>query len=404
MRICLYTATALPKLGGQESVVDSLARHFVLLGHETVVLAPQPRRPLRPHDGALPYKVVRHPRFVSTRDFVSWYRIFLRKLHARFRFDVIHCHDVYPTGYLAALCKPKLRIPLVITSHGGDVRENNPRLEKQGIPQRMLAALRSADTLISIAPFTEMNFRRLLPAARRIVTIPNGIDLNPYATPAARPANLDPAIRAREYVLFLGRLAQRKGVDVLLEAMARIPSNLSGGVRLVIAGTGDEQAELESLGHSLKLRDRVRFVGRVEGDAKIYLLQNALATVMPSRVWEAFPLVVLEAFAAGRPIIGSKVPGIADLVEDQRTGILMPEEDSAALSLALREVLDDPHRADEMGDAARHVAQAYSWESVAARHIELYQELCGLPHEGKPRQQDDRGLREQKYQQADETA
>ena len=397
MRICLYTATALPKVGGQELVVDSLARHLTVLGHEAVVLAPWPRRPLRPCDRSLPYQVVRHPRFVSTRDFVSCYGIFLRRLHARRRFDVIHCHDAYPTGYLATLSRPKMGVPLAITSHGGDIRENNPRLEKRGIPQRILAALRGADALVSIAPFTERNFRRLLPDARRVVTIPNGIDLLAYSSAMDRPPGLDSLIRERRYVLFLGRLAHRKGLDVLLRAMSLI----SGEGMLAIAGSGDEQANLEAMAASLNLGECVRFVGRVEGETKTYLLQNAIATVMPSRVWEAFPLVVLETFAAGRPIIGSRVPGISDLVENDRTGTLVPEEDPTALATALRAVFHDPQRADRMGAAAREVAQQYSWESVAARHVELYADLCRSAAKGEPAEQDDRRLGEQKYEQAD---
>lgn len=375
MRICLYTATALPKLGGQEAVVDSLARHFGRLGHEAVVLAPKPRRPLRARDAELPYRVVRHPRFVSTRDLVGWYRVFLNRLHARERFDVIHCHDVYPTGYLAALSKARNATPVVITSHGGDVRENNPRLERGGIPRRMLLALRQADALVSIAPFTETNFRRLYPAARRIVTIPNGIDLGPYEAPALRPEDLDAAVRPGEYVLYLGRLARRKGVDVLLDAMSRLPGGRRGGVRLVVAGSGDDEAALKgraSLGFC-----EVRFVGRVEGAAKTYLLQNAIATVMPSRVWEAFPLVVLESFAAGKPVIGTRVPGIADLVEEGRTGWLFGDEKADELAEVLGKVLADPGAASRMGDAARGVARGYSWEAIAEKHVALYRELTG---------------------------
>jgi glycosyltransferase involved in cell wall biosynthesis len=375
MRICLYTATALPKLGGQEAVVDSLARHFVAMGHEPVVLAPKPRRPLRSRDRDFPYKVVRHPRFVSTRDFVSWYRLFLERLHARHRFDVLHCHDVYPTGYLAALCKKAMRIPLVITSHGGDIRENNPRLERGQIPRRVAMALKAADVLVSIAPFTERNFRRLHPDAKRIVTIPNGIDLAPYQDRAPRPAGLDSAIRTGNYVLYLGRLAKRKGVDVLLNAIKQLPAE-SGG-QLVIAGAGDDEAELRLLGASAEIRDRVRFVGRVDGTDKIYLLQSAIATVMPSRVWEAFPLVVLESFTAGRAVIGTRVPGIADLVEDGKTGFLFGDEDVTELAGILGRVFAEPEQIARMGDTARSIATRYSWESVAQMHIELYRELTG---------------------------
>src|SRR6185437_11475590 len=134
----------------------------------------------------------------------------------------------------------------------------------------------------------------------------------------------DPAIREGSYALYLGRLARRKGVDVLLKALTELPAE--PGVRLVVAGSGDDEAELRALAASHALGDRVRFVGRVDGADKLYLLQNAIATVMPSRVWEAFPLVVLESFAAGRAVIGTRVPGIADLVENDKTGILFEDE------------------------------------------------------------------------------
>ena len=141
MRICLYTSTALPKLGGQEAVVDSLARHLTLMGHHAVVLAPHPRLPLRARDESLSYPVARHPRFYSTRRFVSFYRRWLLNLHRRERFDVIHCHDVYPTGYLAVLCKEELGVPIVITSHGGDVKEGNIRISKTGMRPRYVLAV-----------------------------------------------------------------------------------------------------------------------------------------------------------------------------------------------------------------------------------------------------------------------
>ena len=373
MRICLYTCTALPKLGGQEAVVDALARQFLGLGHDPVVLAPRPRLWPGPHGDPLPYPVCRHPRFVSTRHFVGWYRRFLLSAHARHRFDIIHCHDVYPSGYVAALCKAKLGIPLLITSHGGDVREGNVRIRKPGVRQRHVLALEAADALISIGRFTEDGFRRLYPQAPRVVTIPNGIDLGPFRSRAARPDSLDPAIRQGRYALFIGRLHRRKGVDVLLGALARTPAD--GAVQLVVAGSGDERAALERLASELGIVERVRFVGRVEGATKLFLLQNALFTVMPSREWEAFPLVVLESYAAGKPIVGTAIVGIADLIEEGKTGMLVPEEDPAALARAMRELFENPDRAQAMGESAMGVAQQYSWESIAARHIALYEEL-----------------------------
>ncbi len=369
MRICLYTATALPKLGGQEAVVDALARHFTRLGHRAVVLVQNPRAPLRPNDSQLPYPVVRHPRFISTRRFVGFYKRWLLKLQAAERFDVIHCHDVYPTGYLAALCKRELGVPVVITSHGGDVKEGNARIVKPGMRPRFIKAVESADALISIGNFTEEGYRKLSDRLPPIVSIPNGIDLSPYESPVVRPDRFS-HIEPGSYILFLGRLAKRKGVDVLIDAMARLPS-----ARCIIAGAGDERSALEAQINRLNLSDRVDLVGRVDGADKIWLLQNSRCIAMPSRVWEAFPLVLIEAFAAGKPVVGSAVPGIADLIEHDKTGRLVPQESAAGLASALREFIDNRALAEQMGEQGRLFAQRYAWENIAQQHLSLYQSL-----------------------------
>ena len=374
MRICLYTESALPMLGGQEHVVDSLARQFTQLGHPTVVLAPTPRSPLNhSEDCRLPYPVVRHPRFVSTRYFVPWYRRWLTKLHRDFRFDVLHCHSVHPTGYLAKICSSQLDVPVAITSHGGDVEADNPRLKKPGVAERHIEAIAAADALIAISRFTADGYRRLYPHVRNVHDIPNGVDLEPFAAPVARPLDLDSAIQPGKYLLFLGRLDVRKGVDWLLDALAPIPPR--GGVELVIAGVGKQMDELREKAMRLNVAQRIRFVGRAGGELKTYLLQNCIATVMPSRWWEAFPLVVLESYAAGRPVIGSKIPGLGDLIEPQRTGWLVLPESVDSLASAMASAIARPEFTDELGRNAKLVAQDYSWPAIAQRHLELFASL-----------------------------
>lgn len=373
MRICLYTTTALPKMGGHELVVDALARQLTALGQDVVVLAPMPRRPLRPEDAALPYRVVRHPRFYSSRHLVSWYRWWLLRLHRAERFDVLHSHGVYPTGWVAALSRGPLGIPLVITSHGDDVREGNHRLADPVLRARHVEALAVADAVVAISRFTRDGYRRLCPQVRRVVDIPNGVDLEPFSSPAERPNGLDGAIQPGRYALFLGRLHRRKGVDVLLDALALLPSR--GGVELVIAGEGDERSALEEQAERRRLTGRVRFVGRAVGAVKTYLLQNALGVVVPSRTWEAFPLVVLEGQAAGAPMIGTRVPGLEDLIEPGRTGWLTPPEAPSHLAEALAELFAQPAAARMLGEQGRRRAVECGWPAIARRHLDLYEEL-----------------------------
>jgi glycosyltransferase involved in cell wall biosynthesis len=339
-----------------------------------MMLAPTPRSPLNASsDAKLPYPVVRHPRFVSTRYFVPWYRRWLVHVHRRFRFDVLHCHSVHPTGYLAAVCREQLKVPVVITSHGGDVEADNPRLRKPGVLQRHVEALASADALIAISRFTSDGYLRLYPQAKNIIEIPNGVDLAPLSLAADRPAELDPAIQAGKYLLFLGRLDARKGVDLLLDALARLPAR--GGVEMVIAGIGREMDELQAKAAALAITDRIRFVGRAAGAVKTWLLQNCIATVMPSRWWEAFPLVVLESYAAGRPVIGTRIPGLGDLVQHERTGWLVPPDDVAALAEAMTDAFAHSEFAQQLGRNALQHAQGFAWPNVARRHLELFDAL-----------------------------
>jgi glycosyltransferase involved in cell wall biosynthesis len=373
MRICLYTETALPKMGGQEMVVDALARQFQVLGHDPVVLAPRPRLPLRAQDSQLPYLVVRHPRFYSTRFLVGWYRWFLRRLHRRCRFDVLHCHGLYPPAYLAALSRASVDIPTVVTSHGGDVNPQNVRLAKPVLRERHVEGLRCADALVAISRYTRAGFQRLCPEAKTVVDIPNGVDLEAFANPVPRPVDLDAAVRPGEYLLFLGRLQYRKGVDVLLQALARVPG--ATAVQLVVAGAGDIRGDLEALCRKLGLGERVRFVGQVTGQKKLYLLQNTRATVIPSRGWEAFPLVTLESYAAGKPVIAADLPGLAENVLPDRTGFVVPPEAPDILAQRLRQALAEPEMMQQMGRTARQFVCDFSWPAVALRHLDLYERL-----------------------------
>lgn len=372
MRICLYTETALPQVGGQELVVDTLARTYQTLGHDVVVLAPQPHSPYRACDAQYPYPMVRHPRFLSSRYFVSWYQYYLRQLWKRRPCDILHCHGLFPPGYLAALTRRHLGVPVVLTSHGGDLHRDNIRLRKPGVKERLIQGLKAADALIAISRFTSEGYRRLCPQAQRIVNIPNGVDLDTMLTPASRPADLDPAIVPGQYLLFLGRLRHRKGADLLLRALAGVAD--TGRVQVVIAGEGSDRPALEALAAELGVARRVRFVGGVAGVHKNYLLQNALCGVVPSRTWEAFPLVVLEMFAAGKAVIGTHIPGLEDLIEETTGWSVLPESPES-LGRALAEALAYPEETCRRGEAALRVALGFDWNAIAERHVELYEDV-----------------------------
>jgi glycosyltransferase involved in cell wall biosynthesis len=384
MRICLYTNTALPSIGGQELVVDALARQFVTMGHDVRVLCPLPPRGLTTTDQQLTYRVVRHARFVSTRWLVGWYTTALQRLFNRWPYEVLHCHNVYPSGYLAALHKKRGGPPVVLTSHGGDVRSDNPRFRKPGLRDRHGFAVRHADRIISISKFTEEGFLSLGATHEQLVTIPNGVNTDLFTRPVPRPPSLPLSIQSRQFVLFLGRLVALKGVDVLLRAIHTWRANTAGGVpHVVIAGDGQERKTLEALRTQLQQESQVSFIGQVQGEVKVWLLQNAFALAIPSREREAFPLVLLEGYAAGCAVVAGDAQGLRDLIDHQRTGWVVPRNEPAALANALRHLWEHPELTEPVRASAHDVARACDWRRIAERHVVEYDHVLATARHGR---------------------
>lgn len=378
MRICLYTSTALPNLGGQEMVVDALARHMVALGHQPLVLAPQPRMFWRGAEAATCYTVVRHPRFWSMRRGVEAFRKFLVQLHHRAQFDVIHCHGIYPPAYLAAISKDALNVPVVVTSHGEDVEVTNLHLAEPRLLDRYRRALAQATAFVAISEHTRQGLCRLCVDESRIANIPNGVEYDSYAVPVARPESMPDA---RDYILFLGRLEERKGVHVLLRAWSQLRADRD--LTLLIAGDGSQRQNLEKQARDLRL-ERVQFLGTCTGNLKKHLLQNAIASVVPSIGWESFGLTVLEAQAAACPVICSDLIGMRDLVVPNETGWRVPPGCAESLRRALEAAVSNRAETRRIGRAAAQAARAFDWRSITLRHLALYQRLLNRSNEWPP--------------------
>ncbi|MEO8495488.1 MAG: glycosyltransferase family 4 protein, partial [Planctomycetota bacterium] len=158
MRVCLYTETALPVVGGQEVAIDALARQFQELGHDVVVLTLRPRRRQVADDSLLPYPVVRHRRYLSTRHLLGIYGASLSSVYRQYPFDVLHCHNVYPAGYVAARWAATRRVPLVITSHACDIAPDSHLLKKPRVPARVAHVLKQASALVAISDMVEAQY------------------------------------------------------------------------------------------------------------------------------------------------------------------------------------------------------------------------------------------------------
>ncbi|MDP9280264.1 MAG: glycosyltransferase family 4 protein [Gemmatimonadota bacterium] len=172
----------------------------------------------------------------------------------------------------------------------------------------------------------------------------------------------DPTERSRTPLfIYLGRLKKYKRVDIVIRAFAalHLPE-----ATLEIAGTGDYRARLERLVNSLKLAERVKFLGFITEDEKIHLLRRAWASTLASPK-EGWGISNLEAAACATPVIAANSPGIRESVIDGETGFLVPPDDVAAMTAAMRGIVESPALVSSLGAAGRRYAEAFTWDRAA---------------------------------------
>ena len=185
----------------------------------------------------------------------------------------------------------------------------------------------------------------------RIAFVPHFVDA----------AAFTPAFGGGRYAFFAGRLAEEKGVDVLLRAHAAVP-----GLELVIAGDGPRRSVLEA-SLTAEQRGRVRFAGHLTGAAFDEAWAGASCLVLPSTWYEVRPMAIHEAYARGKPVVSSRLGSIPEIVEDGVTGRLVPPGDAVALGEAMQELVADVARAEAMGRAGRALVET---RYGPARHLE----------------------------------
>jgi len=292
------------------------------------------------------------------------------------RYDVVHAHWVVPNAALVQDIAGAHRVPLMVSLHGSDVF-----LAERLAPARALARRAFARAGAVTACSADLHARALALGARpeRTRTVPYGVDLEAFS-PERRGSGWRErlGIPADDLlVVAFGRLVEKKGFGHLVEAAALVP-----GVSVVIAGEGDLRSEL-----LFRIRERgvpVRLVGSLDREAMADALVAADVVAVPSVVDRAgnvdgLPNALLEAFAAGRAVVASRVAGIPDLVEHDVTGLLVPPGDPAALAAALDRLAREPATRRRLGRAAREDAlRRLSWDEAARRFEEGYAEAAAL--------------------------
>lgn len=209
---------------------------------------------------------------------------------------------------------------------------------------------------------------------QKIITIPNGVDYEHFAL--ATPADLTQFGIPTDgrCLISVGRLDPQKDPLTLLDSFAGIASTISD-LHLLYVGDGPLRAELEAQVRTLQLEQRVHFSGRVDDVAA--LLKAADCFALASR-WEGMPNAVLEAMAAGLPVVVTDVEGIGEIIEMGKTGVLVERQSASALGSAIQLVMSDTSAGSSMGVAAQVISQKeHTWKSVTEKYDGLYGDLVG---------------------------
>jgi len=347
--------------GGVGAHVGHLARALRDRGHEVRVLAPA-EGDVEPGVVSVGRSVpIRYNGSVARLAFGPRVALRIRVTLRRSRPDVVHVHEPFApsAGLLAVL---NTRLPVVATFHASISRS---RAYRVAAPALRPLYRRLAER-IAVSEEARRTVERVFGDGVRI--IPNGVEWSRFS-PLPPPSG--------SLILFLGRMERRKGAAVLLEAFTRLAPSVPDA-ELVMAGEGSERRAVEKAVPE-ELRDRVTFVGRIDPAELAQVFGRSSVVCAPSLGGESFGIVLLEAMAAGRPVVASSIPGYAAVARDGVDGILVPPGDPSALSEALRRVFADPAAARAMGEAGRERARRYDWPVVASEVEEVYADALAAP-------------------------
>lgn len=380
MKVCLFTPTFYPHVGGAELDADLIARGLLGRGHAVTVLTQKLRA--GPPPAGLPYSVRFFRRLPKQHRLPAAPALALHRLHRRERFDAVLAFYSYPCGYAAVrwgrreIRRGRRRPGLVLSPRGGDLYPNFHGLRKPGVAEVIAKGYRGADRIVSISSWISDRLATVCaphPLPPTTVVF-NGLDLDAWDAEAAEAAARPPVIDG-PFVLHLARVAPVKRQDLAVDAVEQLAGEFRArGLRYVIVGEGELLEPLRARVRERGLDDVVSLPGTIEGPGKSWLFHHARFFSSTSRE-EGLGNVTLEAMASGLPMLASDIGPHRELIgENPATswGRLWQSENLDACVAAMRAMLDE--NLPEL--RARALAERGKYTRAAM--IDGYEEACRL--------------------------
>jgi phosphatidylinositol alpha-mannosyltransferase len=375
MKIALVSPYDYPYPGGVVNHIFYLDREFRRLGHDVRIIAA-----CSDDVGEVPQQVIKVSGSIAHIPFAgSVGRITLsprvyrrvKKILQQEQFDVIHVHEpLTPALPLSVLRHVPLSPHSVVVGTFHAYRESaHPGYEyAKPVLEPFFNRL---DGRIVVSEAVRDLLASYFPDDYRI--IPNGIDLERFSDPSLRP--IERFDDGKLNILFVGRLEKRKGFKYLLQAYAQVKKSVPQA-RLIVVGAYDKEdkASFVLYARQHRLRD-VRFIGYVSEDDLPRYYRTCHVFCAPSTGFESFGIILLEAMAAGKPIVASDIDGYRGVLEHEKEGLLVQPEDEQLLAKALIRLLEDPALRERMGQQGQVKAADYAWHKVARQVLDYYREL-----------------------------
>jgi glycosyltransferase involved in cell wall biosynthesis len=392
LHVAILAPTFLPKCSGAEVFHHNLATHLIGAGHRVAVIAPRARvRQLRAENWDLPYNIVAYPDrrwswLKRHRGFGFWLnRRALDRLQRRHRFDVWHAFVLYPAGVVLTDWQRRSGVPGLVRAVGDDVSGLPARGHAAHVAESLRAKLPAAGALVALSNEMAAELSSLGIAPEKIRVVPNAVDAARFvASPETRRgvrAGLGIADKAFVF-LCVARNHPQKDFPTLFAAFREARKrNPEREVHLVIAGRDAEglRAQTGDLAGAVHLCQfgadhPAKGVPVMPPDQLVKLYLAADAFVLSSLL-EGFSSALIEAMAAGLPLVVTDVPGIRSVVENARDALTVPVRSPLLLAAALERIMDDAPLRARLSEAGRLTATRYAWPTVVASYVDLYREL-----------------------------
>jgi len=387
MKICLFSTSFFPKIGGAEFAIHYIAKYLTKLGYKVVVLVPQYRGVKEETESN--YEIHRYKLLPQLLFLEPTLIAHLSLERIKKQFDILHCHFAYPPGYCGIHFRKIFKIPVVVTLHGADIQKMpdinygirlNPKIDK-----KVKIAIRKADAITAISSSIKEEIIKVGGDRHKIYDIPNGVETWRFNEPVKKNVRgIFGLSKETKIILSVGRNHPKKGYTDLLKGLPKVLSRFPD-VKCVIVGKGTES--LKPLIKELKIENTVVLTGPIPKDSSnslknmnyphpdlisIYLSSDIF--VLPSLL-EGFTLVIPEAMTAGLPVIVTDIPGSRDIIKNGVNGLLVPPSSPEALARKIIELLENDNLRNTISQNAKMESKRYDWKIIVKKYIDVYQNV-----------------------------